>query len=129
MTLWCLIGHLIICNKRETASGYLCNCLEGYQGNPYMDLRCLGILIYTLIYIYNCPLIYIFSHYLFFYFTNIKECDKDHPNLNQCEHPKTFVNIPGNHTCSCPMWYHGHGRRNGERCTLNHLQIIRATIG
>ena len=31
-----------ICNKRETGWGYLCNCLEGYQGNPYLEPGCQG---------------------------------------------------------------------------------------
>ena len=34
------------CNKRETGWGYLCNCLEGYQGNPYLEPGCQGTRIY-----------------------------------------------------------------------------------
>ena len=37
------------CSKRKTGWGYLCNCSEGYQGNPYLDPGCKGIFtsIYT----------------------------------------------------------------------------------
>ena len=30
------------CNKRITGWGYLCNCSEGYQGNPYLEPGCQG---------------------------------------------------------------------------------------
>ena len=30
------------CNKRKTGWGHLCNCREGYQGNPYLEPGCQG---------------------------------------------------------------------------------------
>ena len=35
------------CNRRKTGWGYLCNCLKGYQGNPYLDPGCLGMHVST----------------------------------------------------------------------------------
>ncbi|KAJ9675890.1 hypothetical protein PVL29_024721 [Vitis rotundifolia] len=87
------------CNKRKTGWGYLCNCLEGYQGNPYLEPGC----------------------------QDINECENS--TLNMCENQKTCVNTQGNYACSCPMWYHGDGRKDGEGCILNHLQVIHAAMG
>ncbi|CBI39369.3 unnamed protein product, partial [Vitis vinifera] len=87
------------CNKRKTGWGYLCNCSEGYQGNPYLESGC----------------------------QDINECENS--ILNKCENPETCVNTQGNYTCSCPMWYQGDGKIDGQRCIPNRLQMIHAAMG
>ncbi|CBI39370.3 unnamed protein product, partial [Vitis vinifera] len=87
------------CNKRITGWGYLCNCSEGYQGNPYLEPGCQDII----------------------------ECENS--ILNKCENPETCINTQGNYTCSCPMWYHGDGKIDGQRCIPNRLQMIHVAMG
>ncbi|WKA11319.1 hypothetical protein VitviT2T_028829 [Vitis vinifera] len=86
------------CNKRITGWGYLCNCSEGYQGNPYLEPGCQDII----------------------------ECENS--ILNKCENPETCINTQGNYTCSCPMWYHGDGKIDGQRCIPNRLQMIHVAM-
>ena len=62
-----------------------------------------------------------------FDFTDINECENS--ILNKCENPETCVNTQGNYTCSCPMWYQGDGKIDGQRCIPNRLQMIHAAMG
>ncbi|KAA8546467.1 hypothetical protein F0562_002794 [Nyssa sinensis] len=77
------------CYDSSNGQGYLCNCSEGYQGNPY--LKC----------------------------EDIDECQNT--TLNRCLH--NCHNINGSYTCSCPRWYNGDGRKDGNGCTLHALWI------
>ncbi|CBI18947.3 unnamed protein product, partial [Vitis vinifera] len=82
------------CYEPDDWSGYLCKCLDGYHGNPYLPDGC----------------------------QDINECDD--PSLNKCVKKGRCKNTPGNYTCSCPKGYHGDGRQDGDRCNLDHLQVI-----
>ncbi|KAA8546468.1 hypothetical protein F0562_002793 [Nyssa sinensis] len=77
------------CYNSNNGQGYLCNCSEGYRGNPYLECH------------------------------DINECQT--ATLNQCLH--NCHNINGSYTCSCPRWYSGDGRKDGNGCTLNALWI------
>ncbi|KAK3006948.1 hypothetical protein RJ639_017857 [Escallonia herrerae] len=56
--------------------GYQCQCLHGYQGNPYLPTGC----------------------------QDIDEC-RD-PVNNLCQNGATCVNVPGYYLCICPPGYH-----------------------
>ncbi|KAJ9673496.1 hypothetical protein PVL29_023201 [Vitis rotundifolia] len=87
------------CYEPDDWSGYLCKCLDGYHGNPYLPDGC----------------------------QDINECDD--PSLNKCVKKGRCKNTPGNYTCSCPKGYHGDGRQDGDRCNLDHLQVISVVLG
>ncbi|CAL5333113.1 unnamed protein product [Camellia sinensis] len=58
------------CHNATNAGGYICKCLSGYKGNPYLDDGC----------------------------QDINECEQ--PNLNNCGGNTKCVNTPGNYTCT-----------------------------
>ncbi|KAJ9675891.1 hypothetical protein PVL29_024722 [Vitis rotundifolia] len=95
------------CNKRKTGRGHLATTERVTKGTHTWRLVAKA----------SIP----------FYFTDINECENS--ILNMCENPKTCVNTQGNHSCSCPKWYHGDGRKDGDGCILNHLQVIHAAMG
>ncbi|KAL6317808.1 hypothetical protein AAG906_030562 [Vitis piasezkii] len=93
------IGKESECYEPYDRSGYLCKCLDGYHGNPYLPDGC----------------------------QDINECDD--PSRNKCVKKGRCKNTPGNYTCSCPKGYHGDGRQDGDRCNLDHLQVIPVVLG
>ncbi|KAJ4769606.1 Wall-associated kinase family protein [Rhynchospora pubera] len=81
----CLSNHSI-CNNASNGEGYLCQCMQGYQGNPYLPNGCI----------------------------DIDECitrDK-----NPCSQNAICVNTDGNVTCSCPKGTHGNPYTKDGTC-------------
>ncbi|KAJ4818768.1 Wall-associated kinase family protein [Rhynchospora pubera] len=72
----CLSNHSI-CNNTSNGEGYLCQCMQGYEGNPYLPNGCL----------------------------DIDECITR--NKNPCSQNAICANTDGNVTCSCPKGTHG----------------------
>ncbi|KAJ1694723.1 hypothetical protein LUZ63_011421 [Rhynchospora breviuscula] len=66
----CLSNHSI-CNKTSNGEGYLCQCMQGYEGNPYLPNGCL----------------------------DIDECFSR--DKNPCSQNAICTNTDGNVTCSC----------------------------
>ncbi|KAH6781211.1 hypothetical protein C2S52_000025 [Perilla frutescens var. hirtella] len=69
-----------------TVGGYLCNCSNGYQGNPYLPDGC----------------------------QDIDECADD--TTNPCQYESSCFNTPGSFKCSCPKEYFGDGKKYGSGC-------------
>ncbi|KAI3463314.1 hypothetical protein Pfo_019977 [Paulownia fortunei] len=80
--------------------GYLCRCLQGYQGNPYLSPGC----------------------------QDIDECAAT--ITNSCDSNSICTNTPGSFNCSCPHGYYGDGRRDGRGCNrLPPSKMINVSIG
>lgn len=62
---------------------------------------------------------------LFQSYTDVDECK--HPDDNDCD--KICENTIGSYTCSCPRWFHGDGRRDGEGCIRDYQFLIKTTVG
>ncbi|KAL8537675.1 hypothetical protein ACS0TY_012709 [Phlomoides rotata] len=76
-----------ICSDFDVNVGeYLCGCLPGYEGNPYLTLGC----------------------------TDIDECGES--RTNPCYSNAIYTNTPGHFSCSCPEGYYGDGRKGGTGC-------------
>ncbi|XP_022989771.1 putative wall-associated receptor kinase-like 16 [Cucurbita maxima] len=91
-------------NARRTNSifngtQYRCQCLDGYEGNPYLRHGC----------------------------QDVDECK--YPWLNDCKHKDKCSNTEGNYTCHCPKNFHGDGRKGGKGCTKNSTSSIPIIIG
>ncbi|KAK3428187.1 hypothetical protein EUGRSUZ_F04294 [Eucalyptus grandis] len=86
------------CTDAENGNGYQCRCLEGFQGNPYLQM------------VVKVPSL-VFS--------------LDHPNkrsyINECVTSQPCVgictNLPGTYNCACPEGSQGDGRKDGKGCT------------
>ncbi|XP_074556560.1 wall-associated receptor kinase 2-like [Curcuma longa] len=75
------------CWNSTNGPGYLCNCSEGFQGNPYLNDSINGC-------------------------SDIDECSADKsPCVKWCH------NREGSYYCSCPWYMYGDGRRDGSGCT------------
>ncbi|KAL1542927.1 wall-associated receptor kinase-like 8 [Salvia divinorum] len=66
--------------------GYRCNCLQGYQGNPYLGQGC----------------------------QDIDECGDD--TTNPCILNSMCINTPGSVTCVCTEGFSGDGKKDGKGC-------------
>ncbi|KAG6602135.1 Wall-associated receptor kinase 2, partial [Cucurbita argyrosperma subsp. sororia] len=73
---------------------YGCQCLDGYEGNPYLRHGC----------------------------QDVNECKYGWPN--DCKYKDKCSNTEGNYTCGCPKNFHGDGRKGGEGCTKNSTSSI-----
>ncbi|XP_023512405.1 wall-associated receptor kinase 1-like [Cucurbita pepo subsp. pepo] len=78
---------------------YGCQCLDGYEGNPYLRHGC----------------------------QDVNECK--YGWLNDCMPKAKCINTEGNYTCRCPKNFHGDGREGGEGCTKNSTSSIPIIIG
>ncbi|GAB4836291.1 hypothetical protein Ancab_001207 [Ancistrocladus abbreviatus] len=83
-------GHACQQNTRcvdfDGGTGYRCQCLPGYEGNPYLSPGC----------------------------TDIDECAD--PINNPCVKDATCHNAPGNYSCECPSGQLGDGMTNSFGC-------------
>lgn len=87
------------CYKPETGYGYRCRCLDGYQGNPYLEDGC----------------------------QDTDECaDSD---LHDCAEKARCVNTVGNYTCSCPKGYSGNGRGPNGCTKKQEMKIAYVLMG
>ncbi|KAJ0024419.1 hypothetical protein Pint_08062 [Pistacia integerrima] len=100
------------CIDAENGSGYHCECLEGYEGNPYLPNGCQGITGDLFLMVW-------------FIYADIDECQDS--SLHDCE--RSCINIEGNYTCLCPKGHHGDGRKDGEGCIPNRSLVIEVTVG
>ncbi|XAR62874.1 Non-specific serine/threonine protein kinase [Bertholletia excelsa] len=66
--------------EEPNGKGYICKCMEGYEGNPYLLDGC----------------------------QDVNECENQ--SLNTCKYNSKCHNIPGNFSCICPKGYHGDGK-------------------
>ncbi|XP_010277596.1 PREDICTED: wall-associated receptor kinase 5-like [Nelumbo nucifera] len=90
------------CFNSPNGLGYLCNCSQGYQGNPYLENGC----------------------------QDIDECA--YPTLNDCSSSGQCTNTPGSYYCSCPDGTQGDGRKNGSGCVApprKRSQLIQVCLG
>ncbi|KAH7547586.1 hypothetical protein FEM48_Zijuj01G0325500 [Ziziphus jujuba var. spinosa] len=85
----------------EDGSGYYCQCMKGFRGNPYLNDGC----------------------------QDINECEN--LSLNNCFEIRYCVNKQGSYTCSCPSWFKGDGTRDGTSCKdqLTGIKIAIAASG
>ncbi|KAH6801412.1 hypothetical protein C2S52_001876 [Perilla frutescens var. hirtella] len=74
-------------NFDANVGGYLCNCSQGYQGNPYLTPGC----------------------------QDINECGD--PTMNPCDSNSICINTLGSVICSCRKGYDGDGRKDGSGCS------------
>nr|DAD30276.1 TPA_asm: hypothetical protein HUJ06_031744 [Nelumbo nucifera] len=79
-------GNNTDCYKSPNGLGYLCECLKGYRGNPYLQHGC----------------------------QDINECLNS--TMNDCLSSAICTNMPGGYNCSCPLGTEGDGRRNKRGC-------------
>nr|DAD29450.1 TPA_asm: hypothetical protein HUJ06_030918 [Nelumbo nucifera] len=79
-------GNNTHCYKSPNGLGYLCKCLKGYGGNPYLQHGC----------------------------QDINECSNS--TMNDCSSPGICTNMPGTYKCSCPPGTEGDGKRIGRGC-------------
>ncbi|KAL3737286.1 hypothetical protein ACJRO7_026111 [Eucalyptus globulus] len=94
------------CANAENGSGYKCTCLEGYQGNPYLENGCHAI-----------PLNL---------FSPPEGRSRQYPCEGKCN------NTEGNYTCLCPKGYHGYGKKgseNGQGCIVNPSYLMKILVG
>ncbi|KAI3914381.1 hypothetical protein MKW98_014988, partial [Papaver atlanticum] len=77
------------CKSSNNSLGYRCNCLIGYEGNPYLNSTTGG----------ECQ--------------DIDECDKKLYD-NPCGAGRNCLNTNGGHTCPCKKGY----KENGAECIL-----------
>nr|DAD29493.1 TPA_asm: hypothetical protein HUJ06_030961 [Nelumbo nucifera] len=94
-------GNNSNCYRSPNNWGYLCKCLEGYHGNPYLEHGC----------------------------HDIDECAD--PNMNDCSSTGICTNTLGSHHCSCPTGTDGDGLKTGRGCipSQTKLRAIQASIG
>nr|DAD42575.1 TPA_asm: hypothetical protein HUJ06_000805 [Nelumbo nucifera] len=79
-------GNHSECLNSPSGWGYLCNCSQGYLGNPYLDDGC----------------------------QDIDECAK--PESHDCTEQAVCTNTPGSFKCTCPPGTEGDGKRKGQGC-------------
>ncbi|KAK8704279.1 hypothetical protein V6N13_047906 [Hibiscus sabdariffa] len=87
-----------ICLDAANRSGYICKCKDGYEGNPYHPIGC----------------------------QDIDECKNS--SLHNCISERNCFNTPANYTCFCSEGFHGDGRKNGNGCMRNEVNIIKISI-
>lgn len=68
-------------NKTSASSGYFCQCLPGYQGNPYLPDGCQGILYVPSLYTKPYNIIHIYDSIYIPYIVNLDHTQSEFDNI------------------------------------------------
>ncbi|XP_020596322.1 wall-associated receptor kinase 5-like [Phalaenopsis equestris] len=93
-------GENSYCVSSPRGSGYLCNCLQGFKGNAYLNGS------------YGCQ--------------DVNECMN--PNASPCVPEARCQNLVPGYKCSCPFATTGDGTRNRSGCR-KIFPIVEAILG
>ncbi|ERN11490.1 wall-associated receptor kinase 2 [Amborella trichopoda] len=93
-------GENAECIDSERGIGYVCRCIRGYEGNPYLSGGC----------------------------QDINECLSRGPDY-KCFQEATCENIGGNYSCICPKGHRGDGLQNGSQCRPDAFPIFKLILG
>ncbi|XP_028557136.1 wall-associated receptor kinase 2 [Dendrobium catenatum] len=95
-----LCGENGYCVPSPRGSGYLCNCLQGFKGNPYLNGS------------YGCQ--------------DVNECLNT--DTSPCVPEARCQNLVSGYKCSCPFGRTGDGTKNRSGCR-NIFPIVEAILG
>nr|CAB3466517.1 unnamed protein product [Digitaria exilis] len=88
------------CVSASNGAGYLCNCSEGYEGNPYLPEGCQDV--------DECEL---------------REKDPKYKDLYPCKNG-VCRNTPGGYICKCEIGMRSDGTNNGCRPVLSRAERV-----
>lgn len=106
-----ICGRNSNCSDSTTRTGYICKCLQGFDGNPFLPGGCRGYIYFTSSFFFTSlrVLIQVLLHLVILFLgPDIDECDNEKFKHN-CSDPKTCKNTFGSFTCECPFGNYTNG--------------------